>query len=219
MTEHGLERSQHWWARIAGVALLAIIVVGLADQALQAIDGPESNVSAIVAHESRYRFGLTCEFAMLNFDVLLAAALYGLLATVNRPLALLGTLWRCANAFILGVGVVAAVTALDTHGTAIAAAFFDMHDAASPIGLFFWSMGAAVHSWLLWVSNFIPRVLSGAYLTVATVIFVGCLAILISPAIQAVIDPWFVLPDLPVELAVGLWLAIKGAIVRSKASY
>jgi hypothetical protein len=67
------------------------------------------------------------------------------------------------------------------------------------------------------VSNYIPRVLSSTYLIVATVIFAGCLAILISPGIRTVIDPWFVLPDLPVELAVGLWLAIKGA-TQSQAS-
>jgi hypothetical protein len=208
MTE-GLERSQDRWARIAGFALLAIIVVGLAGQAIQAMDGSESNIHAIFSHESRYRVGLACEFTMLNFDVLLAVALYGLLAPINSPLALLGTLWRCANAFVLGVGIVAAMTALDMHGS-ISSAFFDMHDAASPIALFFWSMGAAVHAWLLSASRIIPRVLSGSYFVVAVVIFSGCLAIFLSPSVQAQIDPWFVLPDLPVELAVGYWLAFRG---------
>jgi hypothetical protein len=155
-------------------------------------------------------------------------ALYGLLKRVDAPLALLGTLWRFANAVVLGVGIVAALTALKLLGAtpdievfranqfqALAGQFLRMNSAASPIGLLFWSMGASVHSYLLWKSKYIPRVLSGAYLAVAVMILIGGFAIMISPAIDAVIDPWFVFPDLPVELAVALWLAIKGAKIES----
>jgi hypothetical protein len=42
------------------------------------------------------------------------------------------------------------------------------------------------------------------------VIFAGCLAIMIFPPAQSIIDPWFVLPDLPVEIAVALWFMVKG---------
>ena len=213
------------WARVAGVALMAVIVVGLIGTVLQSVGGSESTLQNMLAHELRYRAGLLCEFVMLNNDILLAVALYGLLRRVNAPLALLGTLWRFANAITLGVGIVAAVTALSltaaTHDPAtihpepltLAAQFLKMHSTASLIGLFFWSMGATVHSYLLWSSRYIPRVLSGAYLTVAVVIFAGCFAMMLSPTIQLWIDPWFVLPDLPVELAVALWLMIKGANV------
>jgi hypothetical protein len=221
--------SEQTWARLAGFALLAVIVVGLAGMVLQAVGGSGTDVQNILAKERRYRVGLACEFVMLNNDVLLAVALYGLLRRVDAPLALLGTLWRFANAVILGVGVVAALTALSlVHSPEdfgsfhadqmqnLATQFLYMHWTASPIGLTFWSMGAAVHSYLLWKSKYIPRALSAAYLGVAVAILFGCFACLISPGIQAMIDPWFVFPDLPVELAVGLWLLIKGARIHSE---
>jgi hypothetical protein len=224
MTERTIEDSQRAWARVAGFALLAIIVVGIAGQFLQAVGGSGSTVQNILVHERRYRVGLACGFVMLNSDILLGVALYGLLKRVDAPLALLGTLWRFANAVVLGVGIVAALTALKLLGATqgagvfrtdqlqnLAGQFLHMNSAASPIGLLFWSMGTSVHSYLLWKSGYIPRVLSGAYLAVAAMILVGGFAIMISPAIDALIDPWFVFPDLPVELAVALWLAIKGA--------
>ena len=221
-----VEDSQRAWAKVAGFALLAIIVAGFAGMFFQSVSGPGSTVQNILAHERRYRVGLACEFVMLNNDILLAVALYGLLKRVDAPLALLGALWRFANAMVLAVGIAAALTGLELLGIGheatvfradqlqeLGGQFLHMHIAASPIGLFFWSMGAAVHSYLLWASRYLPRVLSGAYFAVAFMIFVGCFAIMISPAIQAAIDPWFVLPDLPVELALALWLTIKGATI------
>jgi hypothetical protein len=230
MMDRNIDISQNAWARIAGVALAAVIVIGLTGIFVQTLVGPELNLQDILAHELSYRISLACEFGMLNCDVVLAIALYGLLKRVNGPLALLGAFWRFANAMVLGVAVVAALTALNLLGHAddsgaisasqlpsFAGYFLRMHDVASPIGLFFWSMGAAIHSYLLWQSRYIPRVLSGSYLVIAVAIFAGCLGIMISPALQAAIDPWFVLPDLLVEVAVALWFMIKGVRVGHSA--
>ncbi|RDS81798.1 DUF4386 domain-containing protein [Dyella psychrodurans] len=227
MTKHNVEVSQKAWARVAGAALAAIIAIGLTGVFLQTFVGPESNLQNVLAHEQIYRVSLACEFGMLNSDIVLAIALYGLLKHVNGPLALLGAFWRFANAIVLGVGVVAALTALDLLGFVrdspalgtpqlpeFAGYFLRMHIVASPIGLFFWSMGAAIHSYLLWQSRYIPRVLSGSYLAVTVVIFAGCLGMMIFPALQSTIDPWFVLPDLPVEIAVALWLMTKGVKIE-----
>jgi hypothetical protein len=229
MMERTVEDSQRAWARVAGFALLAIIVFGFAGMFLQSVGGSGTPIQNILAHERRYRVGLACGFVMLNNDILLAVALYGLLKRINAPLALLGTLWRFANALVLGVGVVAALTGLELLANSqdfgtfnavqlqqLANQFLQMNSTASPIGLTFWSMGAAVHSYLLWESRYIPRVLSGAYLAIAAIILVCCFAIMIFPAIRAAIDPWFVLPDLPIELAVALWLSIKGARIKGR---
>jgi hypothetical protein len=226
MTERTVGISQQSWARVAGLALLAIIIFGLAGTLVQNVDDAAA-LQDHFANERRYRIGLALEFLMLNSDILLAVALYGLLRPIDGPLALLGTLWRFANALVLGVGVVAALTAWNLAASPqdfaslrpdqvpdVAVQFLRMHGAASLIGLAFWSMGAAVHSYLLWVSKYIPRVLSGSYFVVAAMILLCCFVCMISPSVEAVIDPWFVFPDIPVELAVALWLSIKGARIR-----
>ena len=205
------------WARIAGWALLAIIVLGFVGMGPRSVDGTAALLST---HALRYRAGLACEFLMLNNDILLAVALYALLKPVDPALALLGALWRFANAAMLGVGIIAALTGLQmlASDTQVQSeSFIHLHGIASLIGLWFWSMGAALHSWLLWRARYIPRVLSGSYLVVAVIIFFGCLSEVLSPALGTAIDPWFVLPDLPVELAVALWLIIRGASIPVRA--
>ena len=211
---------QHRWARVAGVALLLIIVFGLTSMAVEPAQVVGAAAQGPTAHEAAFRLSLVCSFLMLNNDVLLAAALYGLLAPVDGTLALLGSFWRIANAALLGAGVAAGLTGLRSaglEGPMIASPLFHLPGSLSFVGLWFWSLGAAAHSVLLWRSGYIPKVLSGAYLIVAVAIFLGCLVEALSPATGRVIDPWFVLPDLPVELAVGLWMAFRGARLNNAA--
>lgn len=56
---------------------------------------------------------------------------------------------------------------------------------------------------------------SWRYLIVALVLLSGSFAIILFPNLDAMIDPWFILPDFAIELLVGLWLLIKGADVAS----
>ena len=168
---------------------------------------------------------------MLNSDILLATALYALLKPVNANLALLGTFWRLGNAFMIAVGVVVSLVALDllrdTHYLtafrieqmqAEARQFLDIHGTAAEIGLILFGLGAAIHAYLLYKSRYIPRILSGLYFIMAGEIVVSCFLILIFPALDAVIDPWFILPDFVVEFAAGLWLLIRGAKITSPAT-
>jgi hypothetical protein len=67
----------------------------------------------ILANERAFRAEQVCGILMLNCDVVLALALYGLLKPVNSTLALLGSFWRIANALVLGVGVASSLVGLD----------------------------------------------------------------------------------------------------------
>jgi hypothetical protein len=233
MTDCIAENSQRAYGRIAGFALLLIIASGVLTNHLVVSGDAAATAQNVMAHERQFRIGIFGELIMLNGDVLLALALYALLKPVNANLALLGAFWRLANAFVLGVGVVASLVALDflTDTTAaryltafkpdqlhaLTMQFLDIHGAATLIGLIFFSLGAATHSYLLWRSGYIPRVLSVAYLVVSAVILVSCSAIVIFPSLDPLIDPWFILPDFVVELLVALWLVIKGATIQPLA--
>ena len=130
------------------------------------------------------------------------------------------------NAMLLTVGAVAGLVAIDavtdTHyleafrSPQMAAAMrqlLDFHGTTMSLGLVFFGLGAGVHSYLFWQSHYIPRVLSGAYLIVSGALLVTCTAMIVFPAVERVADPWVVAPDFFVELAVALWLLIKGVRV------
>jgi len=177
----------------------------------------------ILAHERAVRGSLVCEIVMLNCDIVLALALYALLKQVNGTLALLGSFWRFANAVLLGVGVASSLVALDlfsnphymsllsadqSHGLALL--FFDLHNRLSLFGLLFFCFGAGIHSWLLYKSRYIPRILSGFYLFASIEMLFCCFAFILFPHSGKFLDPAFLIPDVPAELFTALWLAIKG---------
>ncbi len=212
------------YARIAGLALLLICLsAGLSNNLIVAGDAA-ATARNILAHEHHFRVGVAGELFMVNCDVLLAVALYGLLKPVNAQLALLGAFWRFANALVQSVGIVVTLVALgylhDTHYLtsfslsqmqAMARQLLEVHDNAMGLGLVFFGLGAATHAYLLWVSRYIPRALSGPYIAVAIVILMSCWVSIIFPALDAIIYPWLIAPDFFVELSVGVWLLSKGA--------
>ncbi len=122
------------------------------------------------------------------------------------------------------MGIVASLVALDLLSDAhylsafridqmqaIARQCLDVHGTAAEVGLIFFGFGAATHSVLLWKGRYIPRLLAGLYFVVAAEVAISSFSIIVFPGLDAIIDPWFILPDFVVELAVGLWLLIRGA--------
>jgi hypothetical protein len=166
---------------------------------------------------------------MFNCDIVLALALYALLKPVNANLALLGAFWRLANAVVLGVSAVDSLVALDLlngshHLTAIKtdqlqallALVLDIYDRGSLIGLIFFSLGAAIHSYLLLRSGYIPTILSAAYLFAAVWLLICCFVFIIFPGLATVLDPGFIVPDFIAESLVALWLIFKGVRIPAK---
>ncbi len=228
MTERTTEATQRIAARIAGWTLLLLMVSGFTGMFAfggnPIVDGDAAATAQnILAHERAFRGSLTCGIVMLNCDVVLALALYALLAPVNGTLALLGSFWRIANAVVLAVGVAASLVALDLFSNTnymsllngnqlhpIALIFFDLNYRLSLMGLMSFCLGAGVHSWLLYKSRYIPRIISGLYLFACIEMLLCCFTFLIFPKTREVLDPAFVVPDALAELSAALWLAIKG---------
>lgn len=235
MAERTTEATQRIAARIAGWTLLMLMASGFTGMFAfgrnQIIGGNAiATAQNILAHERAFRGSLVCEIVMFNCDIVLAIALYALLNPVNRTLALLGSFWRFANAVLLGVGVAASLVALDLFSHPnfmsllnanqlhpLALIFFDLHNRLSLMGLMFFCLGAGVHSWLLYRSKYIPRIISGLYLFACIEILLCCFTFLLFPTIRAALDPAFVVPDALAELSAALWLAFKGAKLPTTA--
>lgn len=228
MIDRTSEASQRIAARVAGITLLVLMASGFLGMFgfghHLIVDGNAAATARnILMHERGFRAGLVCGLVMLNCDVVLALALFALLEPVNRPLALLGSFWRVANAMMLAVGIAAGLVSLDLLGNphytsllnsdqlnALAMMFFDLRHHLSLMGLMFFCFGAGIHSWLLLRSGYIPRVISGLYLFASCEMLLGCFLFILFPATRAVLDPAIVVPDFVAELWVALWLTFKG---------
>jgi len=234
MAERTTEASQLVAARIAGFTLLLLIMSGLTgmfafDRHVIVAGDAAATAQNILAHEQAFRAGRICEMLMLNCDVVLALALYALLKPVNSTLALLGSFWRFANATLLGVGVASSLVGLDflsnSHYTSLLSSdqlhvltlvFFDLHNRLSLLGLMFFCLGAGIHSWLLYRSGYIPRVISGVYLFSSIEMLLCSFLFVLFPNTRAVLDPALLVPDFFAELSAALWLAFKGVTLHTR---
>jgi hypothetical protein len=228
MAEGTSEESQRVAARIAGFALLLLMISGFTGmfvfgRHLTVAGDAATTAQNILAHERAFRAEQVCGTLMLNCDIVLALALYGLLRPVNSTLALLGSFWRVANALVLGVGIASSLVGLDLLSNphemsllslgqlhALTLIFFDFGSRLSLMGLMFFCQGAGIHSWLLYRSRYIPRVISGLYLFCCIEMLLCSFLFILFPSTRAVLDPAFVVPDFFAELAAALWLALKG---------
>jgi hypothetical protein len=214
-------------ARLAGLAYLAIIVVSILDGAF--VDAKliiEGNAAAtaenIRAHLGLFRFGLAVHLIMFAGVVFLAWALYVTLRSVDRDLALLGLLWRMAEAALGTVSVLGGLLAAQLLDGDSCFASFDAaqvqrlaalalgaRDAALNLTIFFLCLGTMVFSYLFLWSRCIPRALAVLGLASFPAMLAGVMASAFAPRYAGWALPTFGAPAL-FEFGVGAWLLVKG---------
>src|SRR4051794_38676303 len=92
MTDRTVELSPRLRARLAGAFYLITIVTGVFAEvfvrgALIVRDDAAATAANILAHESRYRFGLAADLIMLASYIAVTYLLYDLLKPVSRSLS------------------------------------------------------------------------------------------------------------------------------------
>lgn len=107
--------TMHQAALTAGIAYL-LMPVGFAEfyvfPKLLVPENIEQTVRNIVSHQQLFFVGILCHFITLLLDVVIAWALYVLLAPVNRALSLLAAWLRLVYAVVYFVGLQALITVL-----------------------------------------------------------------------------------------------------------
>ena len=111
------DTSRRTAVRVAGVMFLFSLIVPLLNWALVLSrliveDDAIATVDNIVANESLFRLGIAVELVMSVGLVVLAVALYSILATTSRHLALLALVWKVAEATLSAAIVLASLFAL-----------------------------------------------------------------------------------------------------------
>jgi hypothetical protein len=232
MTNHSAETSQNLYARIAGIAYLLIIIIallstGFIDSDLIVPGNDAETTKNIMAHDSLFRISIALILFMYMTVVILAWALYVLLKSVNKNLALLALLLRSAEAVLGAVTVLISFfvlgllngnsqsTVFETEQLqALVGIFLNVRTAGLDFVLVFVGLGGTLFCYLFYQSKYVPRILAGwGIITYVSMFLLGFISMLFPNHPQLIEIVPYALGGL-FELIFGFWLLIKGINIR-----
>ncbi len=184
----------------------------------------------ILAHETLFRLGIVADLISSVISIFLVPALYRLLSGVNKTHAaqmVALALVSVAVGFMNVVNNIAALTLFrgadflavleKPQRDALAMLFLRLHGQGIAINEIFWGLWLFPFGVLVMRSGFLPRIL-GVLLIIGCVAYVAIsLTSLLVPDYVAVVSR-FLLPMTAGEIAITLWLLIKGAKVQPLAA-
>jgi hypothetical protein len=230
MTSRAAQTSPLVYARVAGLAYVIIIMLGIFSvsfiESNLVVPGDDAaTVNNIMANEMRFRISVASEIMMYALVILLSLALYVILKTVDKNLALLALLWRLGEA-IIGGGVTVLsglIPLLLLNGEAVFEAeqlqafvglFLDVRSAGLDFVLILIGMGGSVFCYLFFKSKYVPRILATwGMLTYLSMLILSFVSIL-TPNLPEAVRMAFYVPGGLFEIIFGLWLLIKGVNVE-----
>jgi Domain of unknown function (DUF4386) len=216
-------------AKVAGISgVLAVAIVVYSNYALL---GPlivsrdaVQTARNILAHQTQFRFALIGFLGYGVIVVVLLSALYFILKRVNHGVAIVGALFRLVFAMLWLLATLNMLSSMRLLSSPPYLRLFEpdrlqalarLHLAANfddyYVGLPFFGLAATVCAWLWYKSGYVPRGLA-AFGIVASAWCVICAFIfLVFPNFEKPVNPyWFDSPMAIFELAVSVWLLIKG---------
>lgn len=223
------------YARIAAILYLTIIVAGIAAQffvrgSLIVPGDAAATAQAITASESLFRLGIAGDLVMIAADIALALVFYMLFRPVSHALSLLAAFFRLVQASILGINLLNLLQVLKLLGGAEYLAIFgadqlaaqallyaEAHAMGYSLGLVFFGLNCLVFGYLVVKSRYVPRILGFLLIFAGAGYLVDCFAGFLLPDTYAAYADLFALvvflPAIVGELALCLWLLIKGVNV------
>ena len=228
-----IDDSQRTAAKVAGLSCLltmAIVVFanyGLLNPLIVPGDAAET-ARNIVAHETQFRIAVTCFLIYSAGVVVLLAALYVVLKSINPGLALVGALFRLVFALLWLLTALNMLGALRHLGSISYLQVFEadrlqalarLHLAANfddyYVGLPFFGLAATVCSYLWFKSGYIPKALAAFGLVSSAWCVLCAFIFLIFPHFNKIVnDYWFDSPMAIFEMVLSFWLLFKGIRVR-----
>ncbi|KAA3644984.1 MAG: DUF4386 domain-containing protein [Chloroflexi bacterium] len=215
-------------ARLAGFLYLLLIPLGyfgvLYVSSLVAPEDMTLTIENIVASESMYRLSMASALLMNVVSVLLVLALYKLLKSVDKNMAGFMVVLLLPGAGIamlneLNHFVLLALSNVEA-GTVFTAGqlqylvglSLDMYEFGSYIAAIFWGLWLFPLGYLIYKSNFVPKIL-GVLLVIAGVGYVvDSFLLFLAPQLGITITDFTFIG----EITIMLWLLIKGVNVQAK---
>jgi hypothetical protein len=215
-------------ARIAGFTFLFYIAVGILSMVLfnpaAGVEGIAAKIAAIAEHATEVRIGICLNLLCCFSALVLAVTLYRITRDVDPDLAMLGLTCRVGEGVIgaifmfadLGLLWLATATGANAPDAAAAQAlgafFFKVGGWSPTIGAIFFAVGSTIFSCLLLRGRMVPVAL--AWLGVlASVLLVVLLPGQLAGFVKGPVLDFMWLPALVFEVALALWLLIKGVAI------
>ncbi|MBE9509816.1 MAG: DUF4386 domain-containing protein [Bacteroidetes bacterium] len=230
LTNRISDTSQCKAARVAGFMFLFAFIVPTLNWAFVlskfiVAENVIATAKNIMDNELLFRIGITIELIMSLGLIVLAVALYTILKTVNRNLALLALFLKLVEATLMAVTVLIPFIALQVlNGEAFQTVFsleqlqipigliFNSHTAITSIPMVFLGLDMMVFSYLFFKSKYIPRIIASFGILSFALIFIHSLMYVITPeyAAMPINQIIFYAPSGLFEIIIGIWLLVKG---------
>ena len=210
--------------RLLGAAFVFVFVASLiSTQLLASVVGSGSISEMLVnisANLTPIRISILVGLVTSAGIVVLAILLYVVLHKQNKTIALVALGWWLAEAILLAVSKIGLIALIPLSlefvgvGAPSTSHFQSLGDflysgvylKGDEIHMLFYSLGGVLWFYLFYISRYIPRVLSILGLVIESVGLIGMVLLLIAVNVNMLVF----YPIAVLELAVGLWLMVKG---------
>ena len=209
-------------ARIAGIAYLLYIAVGLTSMQLSnratSGDGMTAKLVSLAAHAADVRLAAVLSLIGCFCALVLGVTLYALTCDQDRDLAMLGLTCRAAEGIVgaastpatlglLAIATTVGTNAPDPAGAGAVAAF--VLNQPWLISAIFFAVGSTLFSWLLLRGRMVPEWLAALGVIASGLVAIG-LPLQVLELLPALVTQLMWLPILVFELVFAGWLIVKG---------
>lgn len=214
------------YARIAGLLYLVIFLMApfaefFVREGLIVAGDASATAANIRGSEGLFRAGFATDLVVFVIEVAQAAILYVLLAPVSRPLALVMSFARLAQATILGLNLLNMYTGLQLLTApeyaglgagveTMALVFLNAQSFGYELGLVFFALHLFALGYLVHRSGFLPRVLGVLLVVSALGYAANSFSVFLAPGLADVMAVVVIVAALIGELPLTLWLLVKG---------
>lgn len=227
--------SQQKLARVAGLLYLTIFIAGIfaefiVRQGLIVPGDAGATAANIMASEMLFRANIAADMVMIIADIALALVFYVLFKPVSKSLSMLAAFFRLMQAATLAVNLLNLVFALQLidgasylsvlgaeQQNALALLFLNVHGIGYTIGLTFFGVNLLILGFLVFKSGFFPKILGILLVAAAIGYLIDSFAKVLMPnygEYAAIFDTVVFMPAFIAELALTLWLLVKGVKVQ-----
>lgn len=219
-------------ARAAGFFYLLIIASAIFAEPYvrgSLIDSGDAATTAanILANEPLYKLAAAADFVTLISDIAVAGIFYVLLAPAGRAMSMVAALSRLAMTAVMAVNIVFFLAPLALlkdapwlapfgagEREALSLLSLKMHSIGYNVALILFAAHCVLAGVLMTRATFLPRIFGLLFVVAGVCYATNGLVHLVLPPLPIELFPWILLPAIPAEWGLALWLLLVGVNTR-----